>query len=160
MEGQEALQQKAHYVAVTCIIQDKDKYLICRRSPTEKAFPGKWCVPGGKLELKEYAHLPKQTKDHWLDILEREVAREVREETGLEIKHIEYVSNLVFIRPNGFPTLIISLSGQYAGGTVRLDQDELVDHAWVTLDQAREYDLIENILEQMEKVEKKDKKKT
>jgi len=29
--------------------------LIAKRSEKEKAFPGKWTVPGGKLEVLDYA---------------------------------------------------------------------------------------------------------
>ena len=34
------------------IIQNKNKFLICRRGPNEKAS-GYWEFPGGKLELNE-----------------------------------------------------------------------------------------------------------
>ena len=40
----------------------------------------------------------------------------------------------------------------YASGDVVLNEDELVDHAWVTLEEAKDYDMIENIYEQLEKV--------
>jgi len=147
------MREKTHYVAVTGIIRKDGKYLICKRSHKEKAFPGKWCVPGGKLEMKDFASAPKDTSDHWLDVLEKILRKEIHEETGLRITNICYVSNLAFIRPNGYSTLIISLAADYAEGNVILDQDELVDYAWVTLKEAKDYDLIENIYEQIEKVD-------
>jgi 8-oxo-dGTP pyrophosphatase MutT (NUDIX family) len=150
------MQDKVHYVSVTGIIRNKDgKYLICKRSPNEKAFPNKWCVPGGKIEVTDFINTPKDTSDHWLDIFEKTLVKEIAEETGLKIKNIGYVSNLVFIRPNGFSTIIVSLHAEHDEGEVKLDQEELVEHAWVNLEEAKNYDLIENIFEQIEKVESK-----
>ena len=148
------IKEKAHYIAVTGILRKDDKFLICKRGPNEKAFPNKWCVPGGKLELKDFVDLPKDTADHWLDVFEKVLVREIKEETTLEIKNIGYVSNLAFLRSNGFSTIIISLFADYAGGEVVLDGEELVDYVWVTLEEAKDYDLIENIYEQIEKVSK------
>ena len=147
------LQEKAHYIAVTGIIKKDGKYLICKRSPAEKAFPNKWCVPGGKLEQGDFITSEKDTNHHWFDVLEKTLRKEIKEETNLEIKNIDYVSNLAFIRKNGFSTIIISLCADYASGEVQLQEDELVDHAWVTVEEAKNYDLIENIYEQIEKVD-------
>lgn len=146
------VKQKVHYVSVTGIVRRDNRYLICKRSPNENAFPNKWCVPGGKIEVLDFINSPKDTSDHWLDIFEKVLKKEMMEETGLKIQNIGYVSNLVFIRPNGFATIIVSLYADHKSGKVRLDKEELTDHAWVTLDQAKEYDLIENIYEQIEKV--------
>ena len=150
----DSIKEKAHYVSVTGIIKKDGKYLICKRSEKEKAFGGKWCVPGGKIEMKDFMNGPKGTSSHWLDVFEKVLQKEIMEETGLSIKNIGYVSNLAFIRPNGFSTLIVSLSADYAGGEVKLSEDELVDYRWVSLEEAKGYDLIENIYEQIEKVEK------
>jgi 8-oxo-dGTP pyrophosphatase MutT (NUDIX family) len=149
------MQDKVHYISVTGIIRDKGgRYLICKRSSKEKAFPNKWCVPGGKIEVSDFVETPKDTKDHWLDIFEKALRREIIEETGLRIKNIGYVSNLAFIRPNGFSTIIVSLYAEHDCGIVLLNKEELTEHAWVTLNEAKNYDLIENIYEQIEKVEK------
>jgi len=148
-------ENKLHYIAVTGIIRNKDgKYLICKRSFNEKAFPGKWCVPGGKLEKNDFINKPKDTSSHWLDVFEEALEREILEETKIKIKNIGYVSNLAFIRPNGFSTVIISLYAEHDSGDVILDEEALVDHVWVTLEEAKNYDLIENIYEQIEKVDK------
>jgi 8-oxo-dGTP pyrophosphatase MutT (NUDIX family) len=144
----------AHYIAVTGIIRNSDgKYLICKRSEKEKAFPGKWCVPGGKIQKGDFENKEKDTTDHWFDIFEAVLEKEIMEETGLKIKNIGYVSNLAFIRPNGFSTMIISLHGEKLSGDVKLDESELVDYNWVSLEEAKGYDLIENIWEQIEKVD-------
>lgn len=145
---------KTHYVSVTGIIRKGGRYLICKRSPEEKAFPCKWCVPGGKIEKKDFIDTKKDTADHWLDIFEKTLQKEVLEETNLKIKNIGYVSSLVFIRPNGYPTIIVSLYADHADGEVKLCEDELTEYAWVSLEEAKNYDLIENIYEQLEKVDR------
>jgi len=151
----EEIQEKAHFIAVTGIIRNSDgKYLICKRSSQEKVFPNKWCVPGGKVQKSDFVNIQKDTQDHWFDIFEKTLQKEILEETGLTIKNIGYVSNLALIRPNGFSTLIVSLHAQHDQGEVKLNQDELVEHAWVNLDEAKNYDLIENIYEQIEKVDR------
>lgn len=146
--------EKTHYVSVTGIIRKNGKYLICKRSPNEKAFPNKWCVPGGKIEKNDFIQDPKDTSSHWLAVFEKILRKEIKEETNLEIKNIGYVSNLAFIRPNGYSTIIISLYADHAEGEVKLAEEELTEYAWVNLEEAKNYDLIENIYEQIEKVDK------
>ena len=146
-------QEKTHYISITCIIRKNNKYLICKRSEKEKLFPGKWCVPGGKLEQSDFISIPQDVEGYWLGLLEKTAIKEVKEETNLEIKNIGYVSNLAIIRPNGYSTIIISLKADHAKGEVKLAKDELTDHVWVTLEEAKEYDLLTNLYEQMEKVD-------
>jgi len=150
----EQLKQVAHYISITGIVRKDGKSLICKRSLEENIFPGKWCVPGGKLEQADFLNWKKDTKDHWLDILEKILKKEIFEECNIHIKNIGYCSSLVLIRPSGFSGVIISLYADYASGDVQMMQpDELVDFAWVTLEEAKNYDLIENIYEQLVKVE-------
>ena len=70
---------KVHYIAVTGILKKDGKYLICKRSPNEKAFPEKWCVPGGKVEVKDFINQSKDTTHHWFDIFEKTLRKEIRE---------------------------------------------------------------------------------
>ena len=149
------LNDKIHYIAITGVVKNKEgKYLICKRSPQERAFPNKWCFPGGRIQKSDFIDTPKDTSDHWLDIFEKTLKKEIREETGLEINPLGYIASLVFIRPNGHSTIIVNLLAEHVSGDVVLEQkDELIDYAWVSLEEAKNYDLIENIYEQMEKVE-------
>jgi mutator protein MutT len=150
------MSDKTHQIAVTGIIRNTNgKYLICKRSPNEKAFPSKWCVPGGKIETKDFINTQKDTQDHWFDIFEKTLIREVQEEVGLQIKNIGYISNLAFIHPNGNSSMIVSLHADHHEGEVQLQEDELTEHAWVSLEEAKDYDLIENIWEQIEKCDNK-----
>lgn len=146
-------QNKAHYLVVTGIIIKDGKFLITKRSPKEKAFPNQWTVPGGKLELNDYTNRPKDTSAHWYNIFEDLLKREVFEETGLEIKNIKYLTSLSFIRPDKIPTIVVSLFADYSKGELKLCP-ELTEHAWVALEEAKNYNLIEGIYEELEMLDK------
>lgn len=143
-----------HYVVVTGILVKDGKFLITKRAEWEKAFPGKWTVPGGKLEVLDYALKSKDTSSHWYNVLENVLRREVKEEVGLEIKNIGYITSLVYIRPDNIPCLIISLFGEPSSEEIILAKS-LTDFAWVSLDEAKKYDLIDGIYEELEILEKK-----
>lgn len=144
---------KAHYVSVTGIILKGGKFLIAKRAPFEKNFPNLWTVPGGKMEMSDYKNNPKDTGSHWYNVLERVLIREVMEETGLKIKNIRYLTSLVYIRSDGIPTLTVSLFADPAGGEVRLCP-ALTEFAWVTLEEAKNYELIEGIYEELEMLDR------
>lgn len=146
-------QQKAHYIVVTGIILKDGNYLITKRAAHEKAFPNLWTVPGGKLEMKDYTSRPKDTSEHWYYVFEDVLKREAHEEVGLEIANIRYLTSMVYIRSDGIPTVIVSLYADYASGEVTLCSD-LTDYAWVTLEEAKGYQLIEGIYEELEMLEK------
>jgi len=158
--------KKSHYIAVTGIIIKDRKFLITKRSDREKAFPGLWTVPGGKLESDDYINRePDTTAGQWYNICEDLLKREVMEETGLKIKNIRYLTSLAFIRPDSIPTFVISLFADYHEGDVKLN-NEMSDYRWVTLGEAKDYELIPGIYEELvmldrilkgEKIERWDK---
>ena len=145
--------QKAHYLVVTGILVKDGKFLITRRAPTEKAFPNQWTVPGGKLELKDYSTRQKDTSAHWYNIFEDLLRREVMEEVGLEIDNIKYLTSLSYIRSDNIPTIIVSLFSDYREGYIKLCP-ALTEYAWVNLEEAKNYDLIEGIYEELEMLDK------
>ncbi|HYF29156.1 MAG TPA: NUDIX domain-containing protein [Candidatus Paceibacterota bacterium] len=138
-----------HEVVITAIIVKDGKYLITRRSPNKKRFPGMWTVPGGKLEPKDYLSMPKDTKDYWYNVLERVLRREVEEEVGLSITNIEYVTSLATVHADGAPSLVISCMADYESGEVRLQEEETDQYEWVTLEEARGYELIDGIYDEL-----------
>lgn len=161
------LDPRLHFVVATCIVSRKDlstdahgkkgaaKFLIAKRAPHEKAFPNKWTVPGGKLVLTEYQNLPRTSDTHpqWYNVVEWVLRKEVREEVGLEVEKPNYLTDLVFVRPDGYPVVTLSYWAWYKNGEVKLDNSN-TDFAWVTLDEAKGYDLIEGIWDELEAVEK------
>ena len=143
-------EQKLYEIAITAIIVKDNKYLITRRSMQKKKWPGKWTVPGGKLERSDYESLPKDTVNAWYNILERTVRREVKEEVGLEIKNIDYLTSLIGEYGADVPhSLIISLIADWDSGEVALQEEETDQYAWVTLEEAKSYELIDGIYDEL-----------
>ncbi|MFC1742097.1 NUDIX hydrolase [Nanoarchaeota archaeon] len=145
---------KAHYVVATSIIMKDNKFLIAKRAPHEKVHPNLWTVPGGKLEMSDYIYRHKDTPIHWYNILENVVKREVMEEVGLKIRNLNYLTSMVFLRPDGIPTIIISLFADHHEGSVALSRD-LTDYRWVTLEEAKDYRLIDGIYEELVMLDKR-----
>ena len=151
------MNKELHRITSTAIIYRKkgkdNKYLITRRSLEKKAFPGKWTVPGGGLETDDYTNLPKTTNNLWYFAIEKSLRREVKEEVNLEVGKVKYLLDITHILPDGTPAIILSFYCSYKLGKVKLDEDN-VDFAWVTHKEAKKYDLIEGILEEIEMVDK------
>jgi NAD+ diphosphatase len=63
--------------------------------------------------------------------LEQCVQREVREETGVEVKNIRYFAS----QPWPFPhSLMIAFTAEHAAGEIRVDETEILDAGWYTAD--------------------------
>ena len=145
---------QAHYITATVILVKDSKFLIAKRADWEKAFPGKWTVPGGKLEVLDYALRKKDTSEHWYNVIEDLSKREVMEEVGLEIGPLNYVTSLVYIRKDNIPSLVISLWAEPIGERITLCS-ALTDYKCFSLEEAKNYDLIEGIYEELEILNKK-----
>ncbi len=142
--------QNLYRVAITAIIVKDGKYLITRRAMQKKKWPGKWTVPGGKLERSDYESLPKDTVNAWYNILERTVRREVKEEVGLEIKNVQYLTSIVAEYGSDAPhSIILSMIADWGFGEVKLQEEETDQYAWVTLEEAKEYELIDGIYDEL-----------
>lgn len=138
-----------HYVVATGIVVKEDKYLIAKRADWEKAFPGRWTVPGGKLETHDYINREHDTKaELWYNIIEDLVKREIKEEVNLEVNNLDYLTSLTYIRPDGSPSIIISMFCDYLRGEIKLC-DALTEYKWVTYEESKKYDLIDGIHEEL-----------
>ena len=144
-----------HEVAITAILIKDGKFLITRRSLNKKSFPGMWTVPGGRLEVKDYINLPKDTDHHWYNVLEKTLRREVREEVGIEITDIEYLTSITTINNNGEPSLIISCIAKPLSEEIKLQEDECDTFAWVVLEEAKKYNLLDGIYDELVMADKK-----
>jgi len=142
-------------VVITAIIVKDGKYLITKRASTKKRFPDKWTVPGGKLETDDYINIPKDTEFYWYNVLEKVLKREVKEEVGVGIGNIEYITSLSTIHSDGNPSLVISCMAEYISGKIKLQKDETYDFAWVNLKEANKYDLIDGIYDELVMADKK-----
>jgi NAD+ diphosphatase len=65
------------------------------------------------------------------ETLEECVVREVREETGIEVKNIRYFAS----QPWPFPhSLMVAFTAEHASGEIRVDPEEIVDAGWYTVE--------------------------
>ena len=96
--------------AIIVAVRQAKKILLARpgRRP-----PGWYSVLAGFVELGE--------------TLEACVAREVREEVGLEIKNIRYFGSQSWPFPN---SLMIGFTAEYAAGEIKVDNREILDARW------------------------------
>jgi len=148
-----------HRICTTVIIYKLEKsgfkYLITKRAPHKKVHANKWTVPGGGLETDDYINLPPSTKGapQWYGALNNSTLREIKEEVNVKIGKPELLTDLTFIRPDGIPVIVFSYFAKFIFGQVKLDEDA-VDFKWVTLKEAKKYDLIDGIWTEIHDVEK------
>ena len=140
-------------VVVTAIIIKDGKFLIAQRSPNEDKFPSRWTVPGGKLDVGDYIHRKKDTPHYWYNVLEETLKREVLEEAGIWIKNVCYVTSSADNKRGKDPSIVLSMMADWVRGKGKLSE-ELVEFAWVNLKEAKKYDLIEGIHEELEQAQK------
>ncbi|MEA2701385.1 MAG: nucleoside triphosphatase [Candidatus Parcubacteria bacterium] len=152
-----------HRVDVTGIIWRKDedgkyRYLITKRAPHKKAWPGKWTVPGGGVHVHDYvngeATYQNDESPQWYNAIEKALRRECLEEVGVEVDSVQYLLDVAFIGPDGIPRLVLSYFCRYVRGEIALD-DSATEHAWVTAEEASSYDLIQGIDHEILEVEKR-----
>lgn len=149
----EVKNRELHRIVTTAIIYKRGRFLITRRNLTKKAFPGRWTVPGGGLEIDDYVNTKPTTRNKiWYFALANNLRREVKEETGVEIGKIKYLLDLAFIRPDNTPVITLSFYAPWKKGTVRLNE-ESIDYAWIGVGEVKKYDLIEGIGTEIKMVE-------
>ena len=101
--------------AVIVAVERGEKLLMARANRFPTAF---YSVLAGFVE-------PGET-------LEEAVAREVKEEVGIELANISYFGS----QPWPFPdSLMIGFTAQYAGGEICIDEAEIVDAGWFGADE-------------------------
>ena len=140
-----------YFVANVVIYRQSDKRcLILKRDEREKVHPGKYAVPGGKLEWADL-DLNKPTRLNG-DVLDFENAvedllkREVKEEANVEIEgKIHFINDVAFIRPDGIPVILVKFAAKYKSGEVKPEKGAFTDFAWVNKDEIKNYKCIDGI---------------
>jgi len=100
--------------AIIVVVERAHQLLLAR---SRHFLPGMYSVLAGFVEPGES--------------LEEAVAREVKEEVGINVKDIEYFGS----QPWPFPhSLMIGFTATYAGGEITVDDSEIEDAGWFTAD--------------------------
>ncbi|MDO8561057.1 MAG: NUDIX domain-containing protein [bacterium] len=142
-------------IVVTCAVFRRThsglETLILKRSETEGEGPGLWTVPGGKLQLCDLGEKVSGASSHnvWMDVLNRAILREIREETGILEREIHPIllpsREKIFIRKDGTPTLVfVFWTLSYYGTEVRLGEGA-TEHRWVREGELDGYTFIGNV---------------
>ena len=144
-----------YFVANVVVYRESDcRCLILKRSEREKVHPGKYAVPGGKLEWKDLpVDKPTRLNDNVLDYenaVEELLKREVLEEAGVEIEQqLKYINSVAFIRPDGIPVVLVKFAAKYKDGEVKLEEGAFTEYAWVNEEEVKKYDCIQGIDEEV-----------
>lgn len=108
----------SHYPRVSPAIMvrvERGDEILLARSP--RFLPGVYSVLAGFVDAGE--------------ALEQTVVREVREEVGLELRDLRYVTSQSWPFPH---SLMIAFTAQWAGGDIAIDGEEIVAADWFRRD--------------------------
>jgi len=100
--------------AVIVLVRDGDRRLLARKAGWA---PGRYALVAGFVDNGES--------------LEGAVAREVKEEVGVDVTDIRYVGSQNWPFPS---QLMVGFVAAYAGGEIKIDPDELEDARWFPSD--------------------------
>lgn len=153
----EAKQDKLFYfVANAIVVRRSDmRCLILKRHPREKVHPGRYGVPGGKLEWNDLdLQNPSRLNGDVIDFqnaIEKLLVREAKEEANVDIDpdHMRYINSNAFIRPDGIPVVLVKFAAEYTGGDIKLEEGAFTDYAWVNADEVKKYACIDGVEEEV-----------
>jgi 8-oxo-dGTP pyrophosphatase MutT (NUDIX family) len=140
-----------YFVANVVVYRGSDnRCLILQRSAREIVHPGKWAVPGGKLEwadldIKHPTRLNGDVID-FEDAVLKLLEREVFEEAGIKIRQpVNYISDMAFIRPDEIPVVLLKFAAKYKSGKVKVEAGSFDNYAWVNDQEIKKYSCIMGI---------------
>jgi NADH pyrophosphatase NudC (nudix superfamily) len=98
------------------------------------------------MSRKDYEHLPHSGPDGtWEDSVHVTLRKELVEEIGVTVGHLEYVGNCTFIRPDGVAVLGLRFMAPFVKGPVTLNTKEVVECVWVGAEELSKYDFLGNV---------------
>lgn len=105
--------------------------VLLMRRPERGSFAGAWVFPGGRIE--EIDRMPGAGE---IDDARRAAIRETSEEVGLDVGELVVLSS--WTPPEGIPRRIRTwfFLARSSAGEVRAAAAEVVEHAWITPDEA------------------------
>lgn len=127
---------KTHLVLVNAVVEKDGKILVSQRSWEETHEPGKWTIPGGKVERTE--------GDVW-NIIEKTLKAEVMEETRVEIEdRAELLTNNTFIRSTGHHVVALIFLCHWKLGEAKSLEDT-IDAKWISEEDLKDMEFSPNV---------------
>lgn len=111
--------EKPYIISVYALIRNENgEFLLLRRSENSRTNPGKWDLPGGKVNPDES--------------LKEGVVREVWEETGISIVPGDIAGEVNFELPEK-KVIAIVFDGGYVVADVKLSYEHM-EYIWISLE--------------------------
>jgi len=127
---------KTHLVLVNAVVEKDGKILVSQRSWEETHEPGKWTIPGGKVERTQ--------GDVW-NIIEKTLGAEVMEETGIKIaNHAELLTNNTFIRSTGQHVVALTFLCHWKSGEAKPLEDT-IGVKWISEEELKDMEFAPNV---------------
>lgn len=125
------MDEYVYVVNIDGVVVRDGKYLLIERGEDEEHAAGRLSFPGGKVEQAPGNEDP----------IEETAARELYEEVGVEVSHVQYVLSNTFEADDGTQALNILTLCEYEGGEpYPRAPDEVAAVHWLTADEIRERD--------------------
>ncbi|MBN2585125.1 NUDIX hydrolase [Patescibacteria group bacterium] len=148
-----------YFVGNVVVYRESDgRCLILKRDEREKVHPGRWSMPGGKLEwgdidLNHPTNINGGTVLDYNDMLEDLLRREAKEEANVEIDTTDlvYINSVAFVRPDEIPVMMVKVAAKYLGGEVIPEKGGFTAYAWVNATEVKNYPCIDGIPEEVAK---------
>lgn len=131
-----------HIVLVNAVVLKEGKVLISQRSFEETHMPGKWTIPGGKVD---------QTEGVVWNMIEKTLAQEVEEETDVKIKErVTLVTNNTFIRSTGHHVIALVFRCEWQSGEAKPLEDTIAVR-WVSREEFDQFDFAPGVKDYIKK---------
>jgi 8-oxo-dGTP diphosphatase len=128
-------------VVVTAYIEKNGKVLLGKKKPGVGPYPDTWHLPGGGVNLGD-------------ESIDEAIAREVKEETGLDVKNVERVIFDEDSEPdkNGEMTHYIFLVYKMTANSFEATAaDDIVDLKWVDIKELKDLPLPRPLIKYIKK---------
>ncbi|MFC7058576.1 NUDIX hydrolase [Halovenus salina] len=127
------LNEYGYVVNVDAAVLGDGEYLLIERSAEEDHAAGALAFPGGKVEQSPGGE----------NTVSETARREVREEVGVEIDAVEYVTSRTFEADTGTPCLNLVTCCEYAGGEAHpREPEEVAAVHWLTPAEIRAHESV------------------
>ncbi|MEH7332043.1 NUDIX hydrolase [Neobacillus drentensis] len=110
-------------VVSVSIFKDEEVLIIKENKPSAL---NKWNFPSGRIESGE-------------DVLYA-AKREVKEETGLDVELTSSTGIYNFISSAGSQVILFHFTGEVTGGSLIIEEDEIIDCKWVKVNDLADFD--------------------